>query len=146
MFIKFLFWDNKGKEFRNYLYGKSNSANRFRLRIFDSRVGTTIYNFANVWKLCVCWQIRYKYDSGKIQDGFLWGGGLEIGFSDNPALKLIYQTIKTDVTYQDLDNDYTGNVSINYLLIGGTRYTRWNHKISGSGKMDLDAAWSKPDA
>ncbi|MCU0332427.1 MAG: hypothetical protein MUC75_03535 [Ignavibacteriaceae bacterium] len=49
---------------------------------------------------------------------------MEIGFSDNPALKLIYQTIKTDVTYQDLDNDYTGNVSINYLLIGGTRYTR----------------------
>jgi len=87
-----------------------------------------------------------EYGNGKIQDGFQWGGGLEIGFSDNAALELIYQNIKTDVTYQGFDNDYTGNVGINYMLIGGTRYAPLNDKISGFGSMDLGAAWSNPDA
>lgn len=87
-----------------------------------------------------------EYGSGKIQDGFQWGGGLEFGLSDNAAVELIYQNIKTDVTYQGFDNQYTGNVGINYMLLGGTRYAPLNDKISGFGSLDLGAAWSNPDA
>jgi opacity protein-like surface antigen len=87
-----------------------------------------------------------EYGSGKIQDGFQWGGGLEFGFSDNAALELIYQNIKTDVTYRGLNDQYTGNVGINYAMLGGTRYAPLNDKISGFGSFDAGVAWSNPDA
>lgn len=84
--------------------------------------------------------------NGRIEDGFQWGGGLEIGFSDEAALELIYQNIKTEVTYQGSNQQYTGNAGINYMMLGGTRYALFNDKISGFGSLDLGAAWSNPDA
>lgn len=87
-----------------------------------------------------------EYGTGKIQDGFQWGGGLEVGLANNAAIELIYQNIKTDVNYQGFDKQYTGNVGINYMLLGGTRYAPLNDKISGFGSLDLGAAWSNPDA
>ncbi len=86
-----------------------------------------------------------EYGTGKIQDGFQWGGGLEFGLSEEMAVELIYQNIKTDVTYQGLDRQYSGNVGINYMMLGGTRYAPLNDKISGFGTLDLGAAWSNPD-
>jgi len=91
-------------------------------------------------------QFDTEYGTGKIQDGFQWGGGLEFGLADNAAVELIYQNIKTDVTYQGFDNKYTGNVGINYMLLGGTRYAPLNDKISGFGSLDAGVAWSNPDA
>jgi len=87
-----------------------------------------------------------EYGTGKIQDGFQWGGGLEIGLSDNAAVELIYQNIKTDVNYRGFDQRFDGKVGINYMLIGGTRYAPLNDKISGFGSVDVGAAWSNPDA
>jgi hypothetical protein len=87
-----------------------------------------------------------EYGTGKIQDGFQWGGGLEFGLTDNAAVELIYQNIKTDVSYQGFDNRYNGKVGINYIMLGGTRYAPLNDKISGFGTVDMGAAWSNPDA
>jgi opacity protein-like surface antigen len=87
-----------------------------------------------------------EYGSGKIQDGFQWGGGLEFGLTDNAAVELIYQNIKTDVYYQGFDQRYDGKAGINYALLGGTRYAPLNDKISGFGSFDLGVAWSNPDA
>lgn len=90
-------------------------------------------------------QFDTEYGTGKIQDGFQWGGGLEIGLANNAAVELIYQNIKTDVTYQGFDNQYTGKVGINYMMLGGTRYAPLNDKISGFGSLDMGVAWSNPD-
>jgi len=87
-----------------------------------------------------------QYGTGKIQDGFQWGGGLEFGLSDNAAVELIYQNIKTDVSYQGLNDRFNGKVGINYIMLGGTRYAPVNDKISGFGTVDMGAAWSNPDA
>jgi len=86
-----------------------------------------------------------EYGSGKIQDGFQWGAGLEFGLRETVAIELIYQNIKTDVSYQGLDDRYNGKVGINYAMLGGTKYAPLNDKISGFGSVDLGVAWSNPD-
>lgn len=86
-----------------------------------------------------------EYGTGKIQDGFQWGGGLEFGFAETVALELIYQNIKTDVFYQGFDQRYEGNVGINYVLLGATKYAPVNDKISGFGTFNAGVAWSNPD-
>ena len=87
-----------------------------------------------------------EYGTGKIQDGFQWGGGLEFGLSETVAVELIYQNMKTDVYYQGFDTRYDGNVGINYVLLGGTKYAPLNDKISGFGTFNAGVAWSNPDA
>ncbi|MDH4057739.1 MAG: porin family protein [Cyclobacteriaceae bacterium] len=85
-----------------------------------------------------------EYGSGKIQDGFQWGAGLEFGLSDEMAVELIYQNLQTDAYYQGFDGRYDGTIGINYAMLGGTRYAPLNDKISGFGTIDLGAAWSSP--
>lgn len=91
-------------------------------------------------------QFDTQYGTGKIQDGFQWGAGLEFGLSETAAVELIYQNIKTDAYYQGFDGRYDGKVGINYAMLGGTRYAPLNDKISGFGSVDLGAAWSNPDS
>ena len=86
-----------------------------------------------------------EYGSGKIGDGFQWGGGLEFGLSEVMAVELIYQNMKTNISYAGFDKQYSGNCGINYAMLGGTRYAPVNDKISGFGSVDLGAAWSTPD-
>lgn len=87
-----------------------------------------------------------EYGTGKIQDGFQWGGGLEFGLAETAAVELIYQNIKTDVEYQGFDQRYNGNVGINYIMLGGTKYVPFSDKVSGFASGDLGVAWSNPDA
>lgn len=87
-----------------------------------------------------------EYGSGKIQDGFQWGGGLEFGLAETAAVELIYQNLKADVSYQGFDNRYEGNVGINYVMLGGTKYAPFSDKVSGFATGDLGVAWSNPDA
>jgi hypothetical protein len=91
-------------------------------------------------------QFDTEYGTGKIQDGFQWGAGLEIGLAETMAVELFYQNIKTDVAYQGFDDRYSGKVGINYAMLGGTKYAPLNDKISGFGSLDLGVAWSNPDA
>ncbi len=86
-----------------------------------------------------------QYGSGKIQDGFQWGLGLEFGLAETAAIELIYQNLKTDVYYQGIDARYDGKVGINYALVGGTKYAPLNDKIAGFGTLDMGVAWSSPD-
>lgn len=95
-------------------------------------------------------QFDTEYGHGKIQDGFQWGAGLEFGLSEVMAVELIYQNLKTDAYYdgyysQGPSQRFNGNVGINYVLIGGTRYAPLNDKISGFGTFDLGVAWSNPE-
>lgn len=77
-----------------------------------------------------------EYGSGKVHDGFQWGAGLEFGLSETVAVELIYQNLKTDVSYQGFDDRYTGTASLNYILLGGTKYAPINDKISGFGTFN----------
>ena len=86
-----------------------------------------------------------EYGSGRIEDGFQWGGGLEFGLTETVAVELIYQNMKTDVTYQGFDDKYHGKVGINYVLLGGTKYAPLNDKVSGFGTFNAGVAWSNPD-
>ncbi|MBL7845661.1 MAG: hypothetical protein KF846_12210 [Cyclobacteriaceae bacterium] len=86
-----------------------------------------------------------QYGTGKIQDGFQWGLGLEFGLAETAAIELIYQNLKTDAYYQGIDARYDGKVGINYALVGGTKYAPLNDKIAGFGTLDLGVAWSSPD-
>lgn len=91
-----------------------------------------------------------EYGTGKIQDGFQWGGGLEFGLSEVMAVEVIYQNLKTTAYYDGYydfgaSQRFNGDIGINYVMIGGTRYAPLNDKISGFGTFDLGVAWSNPD-
>jgi hypothetical protein len=91
-----------------------------------------------------------EYGQGKIQDGFQWGVGLEIGLAETAAVEIIYQNIKAEAYYdgywdQGPSQRYNGKVGINYALVGGTKYAPLNDKIAGFGTLDLGVAWSSPD-
>jgi hypothetical protein len=90
-------------------------------------------------------QFDTEYGTGKIEDGFQWGGGLEFGLSETMAVELIYQNMKTDAYYQGFDGRYDGKIGINYVMLGGTRYAPLNDKISGFGTIDMGVAWGNPD-
>jgi hypothetical protein len=74
---------------------------------------------------------------GKIGDGFQWGGGLEIGIKQVNAIELIYQRLDTYGYINYLASQDRGNISVNYIMLGGTRYLPVNDKISGFSTVDL---------
>jgi len=86
-----------------------------------------------------------EYGSGKIQDGFQWGGGLEFGLSDVAAVELIYQRLDTDAYYDGYSlsgtNRLSGQVGINYIMLGGTRYAPLNDRIAGFGTVNMGVGW-----
>lgn len=86
-----------------------------------------------------------EYGTGRIEDGFQWGGGLEFGLQETVAVELIYQNMQTEVSYQGWDRQYRGNFGINYVMVGGTKYAPLNDKVSGFGTVDMGVAWSNPD-
>lgn len=90
-------------------------------------------------------QFDTEYGTGKIEDGFQWGAGLEFGLSETMAVELIYQNLTTDVSYQGFDRRYNGSAVINYALLGGTRYMPVNEKISGFGTFNAGVGWINPD-
>ncbi len=94
-------------------------------------------------------QFDTEYGTGKIQDGFQWGAGLEFGLGERAAVELIYQNLKTDVHYDGFGGNgvvrYDGSVGINYALLGFTKYAPLNDKISGFGTFDLGVGWLNPD-
>lgn len=92
-----------------------------------------------------------EYGTGKIMDGFQWGGGLEFGLSEVMAVELIYQRLDTDAYYDGYyslgsSERFNGSVGVNYLLLGGTRYAPLNDKISGFGTLDLGVGWFNPSS
>jgi len=86
-----------------------------------------------------------EYGTGKIQDGFQWGGGLEFGLSDVAAVELIYQRLDTEAYYDGFSlsgtNRLSGQVGINYIMLGGTRYAPLNDKIAGFGTVNMGVGW-----
>jgi opacity protein-like surface antigen len=95
-------------------------------------------------------QFETEYGHGKVQDGFQWGGGLEFGLSETNAVELIYQNLSTTAYYDGYDGilqqRFEGNLSVNYVMLGGTRYAPINEKVSGFGTLDLGVGWFVPDA
>jgi hypothetical protein len=92
-----------------------------------------------------------EYGSGKVQDGFQWGAGLEIGLSETSAVELIYQNLETEAYYDGYyalgsSQRLNGTVGINYAMLGFTKYAPLNDKISGFGTLDLGVGWFNPSA
>lgn len=91
-----------------------------------------------------------EYGTGKVEDGFQWGGGLEFELRENFAVELIYQNMKTDAYYWGYDNGteqrYDGKIGINYILLGATKYAPLNDKISGFGTFDMGVGIFKPES
>ncbi len=91
-------------------------------------------------------QFDTEYGTGKIQDGFQWGGGLEFGLSEVTAVELIYQRLDTDAYYDGYyslgsSQRYNGTVGLNYVMLGGTRYAPLNDKIAGFGTVNMGVGW-----
>ncbi len=90
-------------------------------------------------------QFETEYGSGKIQDGFQWGGGLEFGLAETAAVELIYQNLKTDAYYDGYSlggiERLSGNVGINYVMLGFTKYAPFSEKVAGFGTLDLGVGW-----
>ncbi len=85
------------------------------------------------------------YGNGRIDGGFKWGAGLEFAVSEESAIELVYQNMKTNVSLQGQIERYEGTVGINYLMIGGTRYALVNDRVAGFGSLDIGASWGNPD-
>jgi hypothetical protein len=90
-------------------------------------------------------QFETEYGSGKIQDGFQWGGGLEFGLAETAAVELIYQNLKTDAYYDGYSligvERLSGTVGINYVMLGFTKYAPFSEKVAGFGTLDLGVGW-----
>lgn len=85
-----------------------------------------------------------EYGTGKVQDGFQWGGGLEVELRENLAVEIIYQNLKTDAYYYGIDTRYEGKIGVNYILAGVTKYAPLNERISGFGTFDMGVGIFKP--
>lgn len=86
-----------------------------------------------------------EYGDGKIKDGFQWGGGFEFGLKETVAVELIYQNLTTNAYYQGFDGRFDGKVSVNYIMLGGTKYVPLNDKVAGFGTFDMGVGWFNPD-
>jgi hypothetical protein len=95
-------------------------------------------------------QFDTEYGTGKVEDGFQWGGGLEFELKENVAVELIYQNMKTNAYYYGFDNGveqrFEGTLGVNYILVGATRYTPVNEKISGFGTFDMGVGIFNPSS
>lgn len=90
-------------------------------------------------------QFSTEYGYGKVEDGFQWGAGLEIGMAETAAIELFYQGLQTDGYYDaGLQTRRNGTVGVNYAMLGGTKYAPLNEKISGFGSLDLGVGWFNP--
>lgn len=91
-------------------------------------------------------RFRTEFGDGRVEDGFQWGGGLEIGLSEYNAIELIYQRMETDAQYQGFDGRYNGRLYVNYVMIGGTRYLPFNDRISGFGSLNAGMGIFNPSS
>jgi len=91
-------------------------------------------------------QFSTEYGEGRIGDGFQWGGGLEFGLKSDAAIEIIYQTMQTTASYRALASTPSGDVGINYLMLGGTKYMPVNDVVSGFGSVDAGVGWMNPSA
>ena len=82
---------------------------------------------------------------GRIEDGFQWGGGLEFGLDETVAVELIYQNLKTTAYYDGFSSNGTirlsGDVGVNYAMLGFTKYALFSEKVAGFGTLDLGVGW-----
>lgn len=78
-----------------------------------------------------------EFGPARVDDGFQWGGGLEVGLSKTTAIELIYQYLGTTASYQSSQRLYTGTIDLNYILLGGTRYYAITEKLSGFGTVNV---------
>ncbi len=87
-----------------------------------------------------------QYGYGKIQDGFQWGAGLEFEVQPNTAVELIYQRMDADFYYNDYyyGDDYSGQIGLNYILLGATQYQPFSDAVSGFGTFDMGAGFTSP--
>lgn len=84
-----------------------------------------------------------EYGYGKIYDGFQWGGGLEFEIQPGAAVELIYQRLETNTYYEGyLGTDYSGDLSMNYILLGGTGYQPFNDVVSGFGTFNMGVGFT----
>ena len=87
-------------------------------------------------------KFQTEYGYGKVGDGFQWGAGLEFGMSDYAAVELIYQRHDSETYYDGFGETYAGDLGINYIMLGVTRYAPANDKVSGFGSFDMGAAFT----
>ena len=83
-----------------------------------------------------------EYGYGKIGDGFQWGVGLEFEVQPTAAIELIYQRMDATAYYQGLGSDYTGQMGMNYVLLGATGYQPFNDVVSGFGTVDMGVGFT----
>lgn len=87
--------------------------------------------------------INYYYTEGEIKESAHFGGGLEFEFRPNMAVEIYYQNQPTTGSIRFSNWDATsGDVSVNYLMLGGLRYAPFSDKVKGFGGLLLGAAWA----
>jgi len=87
-------------------------------------------------------QFDTEYGYGKIEDGFQWGAGLEFEIDPGTAVELIYQRLDSKLRYDGFDKTYTGDIAINYVLLGATGYQPFNDVVSGFGTLDMGVGFT----
>jgi len=94
-------------------------------------------------------QFDTEYGTGKVEDGFQWGGGLEFGLGEVMAIELIYQNMKTTAYYDGYGVvnpiRYKGTLGVNYAMIGATKYMPVSDKVSGFGTFNMGVGWFSPE-
>lgn len=83
------------------------------------------------------------YGYGKIEDAFQWGAGLEFGIQPGAAMELIYLRSDPAAYYdENFNQQRTGTIGINYIMLGATGYSPINDVVSGFGTFDMGAAFT----
>lgn len=90
-------------------------------------------------------RIDFSNGYGEIGDGFQWGVGFELGLSDVNAAEIYYQRMTSPGKIKPILGEVErGDVGINYIMFGGTRYLPLNAAVSAFGSMDLGVAVLSP--
>ncbi len=83
------------------------------------------------------------YGTGRIEDSFQWGAGLEFGIQPGAAMELIYQRLNADASYNSFFNTrLNGRIGINYILLGATGYAPINDVVSGFGTFNIGSGFT----
>lgn len=88
-------------------------------------------------------KFQTEYGYGQIGDAFQWGAGLEFEIQPYTAIELIYQRMDAEAYYDGaFSTTQRGNIGINYILLGGTKYAPINDVVSGFGTFDMGVGFT----
>lgn len=84
-----------------------------------------------------------QYIEGKVMGGFQWGAGVEFFPRESYGVELLYYRQDTEANVRYFNDIYLTDrvapLGVNYIMLAGNRYVRYNEKVEPYGGFMLGA-------